>query len=351
MNKYFIYIIFILSIIGCKKEPQFIENENPNNQVGDRIVYILNEGLFNANNTTLTQYNITQSTVTNNYFELKNNRKLGDTGNDIQEYGSKIYIVVNVSSQIEVTDLKGNSIAQIPLFDNGVARQPRNITFYHDKAFISCFDGTVAVIDTTDFNIQAFIQVGRNPEGIAVQHDKVYVANSGGLDFPNYDTTVSVIDPNLLVEIKKISVGINSGTVVGYNDKIYVISRGNHNTIDPKLVIIDTESDSVIQTINYPLTAFVPNKLKDIAYVVDKNNSNVMTFDMEADTIINYNFINGSQFETLFGMSVDPFTNQLYCTDAHGYVVTGEVKVYNDSGVLQKSFQAALNPGHFVFVD
>lgn len=41
-----------------------------------------------------------------NYFRSLNRRGLGDTANDMAIYGEKLYIVVNVSSQIEVIDLQ-----------------------------------------------------------------------------------------------------------------------------------------------------------------------------------------------------------------------------------------------------
>lgn len=81
-----------------------------------------------------------------------------NTANDIALYGSKLYIVVNVSSTIEVIDFQtGISIKQIPMFtDNGSSRQPRHIAFYENKAYVCSFDGTVARIDTTSLQIESF---------------------------------------------------------------------------------------------------------------------------------------------------------------------------------------------------
>ena len=65
------------------------------------------------------------------YFRALNHRGLGDTANDMDIYGSKLYVVVNVSSTVEVIDLQsGLSVKQIPMLtDNGSSRQPRAITF------------------------------------------------------------------------------------------------------------------------------------------------------------------------------------------------------------------------------
>ena len=113
-------------------------------------------------------------------------------------YGNKIYIVVNVSSTVEVIDFTtGKSIRQIQMLrDNGSSRQPRSIAFDKDKAYVCSFDGTVARIDTTSLEIEAIITAGRNPDDICVQNNKLYVSNSGSLDYsgPGVDNTVSVID-------------------------------------------------------------------------------------------------------------------------------------------------------------
>ena len=159
-------------------------------------MYVLSEGLFNMNNSTLGLLNFENSTLNTNFFLYQNNRGLGDTGNDMKSYGGKLWIVVNVSSQVEVVDFKsGVSIKRIPFFSaSNVARQPRYIAFSGSKAYVCSFDGTVARIDTTSLNIEAVTTVGRNPDGIAVANGKLYVSNSGGLDAPNYSKTVSVID-------------------------------------------------------------------------------------------------------------------------------------------------------------
>ena len=67
-------------------------------------MYILSEGLFNQNNSSLARYSFNQQKRTSNYFSANNQRGLGDTANDMAIYGNKIYIVVNVSSTVEVID-------------------------------------------------------------------------------------------------------------------------------------------------------------------------------------------------------------------------------------------------------
>ena len=72
---------------------------------------VLCEGLFQQNNSQLSFVSFENNQVENNFFLNRNNRQLGDTGNDLKRYGDKIYIVVNVSSTIEILD--ANSFASV----------------------------------------------------------------------------------------------------------------------------------------------------------------------------------------------------------------------------------------------
>ena len=142
-------------------------------------LYVLSEGLFNQNNSTLARHSFTNNQTITSYFSSINNRGLGDTANDMALYGNKLYIVVNVSSQIEVIDwYTGLSVKQIPLLqDNGSSRQPRNIAFHQDKAYVCCFAGTIARIDTTSLTVDDKQHAGRNPDGICVHIQTLYVSN------------------------------------------------------------------------------------------------------------------------------------------------------------------------------
>ncbi|MGQ9845941.1 MAG: YncE family protein [Bacteroidales bacterium] len=364
MKKQFNLIFFLVLMalcFSCVKEP--IEPEKPQDVEIDTTysaigVYVLNEGLFNMNNSTLTFYNNSSSTAITDFFDIQNGRKLGDTGNDIAIYGNKMYIVVNVSSQLEVVNpYTGKSIKQIPFFNGNQPRQPRYIAFYKNKAFVCSFDGTVAVIDTASLVIEKFINVGRNPDGIAVVNNKVYVSNSGGLDYPNYDNTVSVIDANTLTEIKRIQVQINPYVMVPdkYGD-LYVVSRGNYGDIKMCLQIIDTNTDELKYTFpNIEVLNLAING--DTAYVyyydyVSGTEPKIMTINVKDETIINHNFISdGTIIQTPYGIAVQPITGDVFITDAKGFVNTGEVICFNKNGQKKYSFTAGLNPGHIAFLN
>ena len=341
-------LLFLLQ--ACEKAPVAPPKIDSSTLRGFGLV-VLNEGLFNMNNSTITWHDFETKSAHTDWFESVNGRRLGDTGNDLVVHGGKIYVIVTVSSQLEILDANtGQSLRQIPFFDGTRPRQPRAVAFLHNKAFVCSFDGTVAVIDTATLEIERFIQVGRNPDGIATANNKIYVSNSGGLDFPNYDNTVSVIDFDTMTEIKRIPVGINPFTIRSDGGRyLYLVSRGNYADIPMRLQIIDTAIDEVVHTFTgFQALDFALGK--NIAYVyyhdfMGRTGSSIMTINMDTWEIITPNFISdGTRLETIYGIYADTLAGRIFVADAKGFTTQGRIYSFNKDGELLYSFNAGLNP-------
>ena len=351
---------FVFILLGCKKEPNApnLKKINIDTSLVTTGIYVLNEGLMNMNNASLTYYSFNDSIPQTDYFNRVNGRKLGDTGNDMAVYGNRLYIVMCISSQLEVIELSsGKSIKRIPIFNGDKARQPRRIAFYKNKALVCSFDGTVAIIDTGSLEIEKYITVGRNPDAIAVVNNKAYVSNSGGLDAPNYDNTVSVIDLQYFVETKKINVQINPYNMASddYGD-LYVISRGDYDKKKMCLQIIDTKFDELKYTFpDFEALNLVINGDTAYVYYFDfstGSGSKILLLNVKTETMINDNFINdGTKIQTAFGISVDKISTDVFITDAKGFVNTGEVICFGNNGHKKYSFKAGLNPGKVAFLN
>jgi hypothetical protein len=335
---------------GCRKEH---EHPTLTPQLTHGL-YVLNEGLFNMNNASITRYDFETNTAFTDFFEYTNGRKLGDTGNDIGIYGGKIYILTTGSGQLEVLQAKtGVSIAQVPLFEGNLSRQPRAMAFYQDKVFVACFDGKVIAIDTTEFKTSIMGQAGQNPDGIVLAGNKLYVSNSGGLNFPNYDSTVSVFDPQTLIELKRIKVGINPGSIAAdaYGD-VYVVCRGNYGNIPSQITVIDSQTDLPKLTIRtHALQVFV---FGDTAWITNIDyagtmQSRIALMEVRSKQIVNESFIaDGTSPETVYGIHVDRSRKLVFLADSRSFIHTGLVHAYNLSGQRQFSFNAGINPSKMV---
>lgn len=320
-------------------------------------LYVLSEGLFNMNNSTLAMYDFPSQSFVSDFFSSVNQRGLGDTANDMEQYGSKIYIVVNVSSQVEVIDAKtGVSLKRIPLFnDANVARQPRYVDFYGGKAYVCNFDGTVARIDTSSLAVESYVAVGRNPDGICHANNKLYVSNSGGLDYPNYDSTVSVIDIPAFKETKRITVGKNPGAIhADSQGDVYVVSRGDYSVANHyKWVRISSEDDKVVQRFDdLPVLNFYI--YDNVAYLYNYDFASqigwIKTFDCRTETIKQDPFItDGTAVQTPYAICADSKSGNVFVAEAYSFTTKGDILCFDKTGKLKYRLNnMGLNPNHII---
>lgn len=327
-----------------------------------RSAFVLNEGIFQVNNSTLTHINLDLGVVTQNYFEQRIKRLLGDTGNDMMIVGDIMYIVVNNSNRLEIVDLKTwTSIKSIEMSKDNVGSSPREIIEHDGKVFVTNFNGYVAVIDSVN-NFQNpidWVKVGTQPEGIVSLNKKIYVANSNyeSTTFTTNPGSISIIDPSTLsVEetINNVGHNISGLTRDAYGD-LYIISRGNYSDISPGLVVFnstsktsDTTFDMGAQLIRIngdegfiSVGAYEPPTYAFVAKVVK--------LDVKADTLVSDELIASSNFQTLYGLDIEPESGDIYCTDARDYSVSGDVIVFDKNGQKKSMFKTGVNPTKVLF--
>lgn len=359
-QKSFSFLIFIALFCFSCNDMVDVEREIdvPENQTAGKML-VLSEGLFNMNNSTLAYYDFEKKELITDYFLQKNGRGLGDTANDMILYGSKIYIVVNVSSQIEVIDAAtGLSVQRIPLFDeNEFARQPRYLDKKDGKVYVTCFDGNLVRIDTTKLEVDAIVKCGRNPEGLCIVGEKIYVANSGGLDFPDNDNTVSVVDVKTFKELKKIEVAQNPYKLFSDSEgDVYVSSRGNYSASLPyRFQRIDSYVDKVVQdfeglnVLNFHL---FEDKIYMYSYDFDSDESWIKVFDCLTEKVVSEKFItDDTKIDRPYSIQVNPFDKDVYLTNCPDFTSFGDVFCFKPDGTLNfKINNIGLNPNKILFL-
>lgn len=348
----YIKLLFIVPLLmACKKD-------KPQDDIIPQLsngVLVLCEGLFQQNNSTVSWIDRSAGSVSNQFFLQKAERALGDTGNDMKRYGNKVYIVVNVSSTIEVMDATTFvSLKQISMLDGTAAKQPRNIVFSNGKAYISCYDGFVDILDTTTLTIQGRIAVGPNPEGMTVSNNKLYVANSGGLNYPNMDSTLSVIDLSTETELYKVPVGLNPGVVTQDQDgEVYVITRGDYGAVPSRMVRVDPVNDIAVDTFNFDAAGIEPMNDKFLIMWQDPagSSSNVALFDPATEQLVNPSIISTSGITTLYNVQYDQIKDLIYVSDAMNYTNTGYIRAYSSAGTPINDYHVGLNPSKLLFYE
>ena len=344
-------IILILFVLSCRKEKPEEPQELSHLENG---IIVLCEGLFQQNNSSLFWIDLANSKVNNQFFLSQNQRQLGDTGNDIERYGNKIYVVVNNSSTIEVLSvLNGRVLKTIEMSNNGQSKQPRSALGVGGKLYVTCYDGYVDVIDTSSFEIQTRIPVGLNPEELTLANDKIYVSNSGGLSFPNADSTVSVIDPNQNVELSKITVGLNPGPIVtDHEGDVYVVSRGDYVGVPSRMHKIDSQTDELSQSFGFDASILeAMNDQLIIGYTdFSGNGSSIGLFDATTESMVNPTFIDASNM-TVYRITYSSSLSRIFVSDPLDFTTTGYLRSYDQSGAPVDSYHVGLNPSEILIIE
>jgi YVTN family beta-propeller protein len=339
-------LAFITILASCHKDKNVLKSGPPTaTRAG---LYVLNQGGFGSNNSTLTYYDYTTKTLTADIFSAVNGKKLGDVGNDVGIYGSKMYIIVNNSNKIDIVNAKtGKLIKQDSL------HQCRSIAFYKGNAFITSYDNEVAVMDTASLIINQYIQVGRNPEQLLVANNKLYVANSGGLDFGHPDTTVSVVDLTTLKETKRIPVTANpvSLTADSYGH-VYVLSLGDFASIPGGMTIINDNTDVVLSKPTVSLGFNIPIvALGDYVYYVTADGK-IAVYNAKTQTAAQANFIaDGTAIATPYTLAADPLSGEIFVGDAKDYASNGTLFAFDKTGKLEYSITTGISPGKVAFIN
>ena len=331
--------------------------------------YLLNEGSMGTNKSTLDLFDYSTGIYHMNIFAQANPtvvKEMGDVGNDLKIYGSKLYVVINCSNKLEIIDK--NTTKKIKQID---IENCRYVTYHNGKVFVSSYAGPVSPgantplgevveIDTASMEITRRVTVGYQPEEMVVSGNKLYVANSGGYRAPNYDNTVSVINLNSFTEIKKITVGINlHRMLIDKRGDLYVSSRGDHYEIEPNLYVIDTQTDEVKQDLKIPAnnmsicgdSIYVYSTF--FSYNTGEYKIKYGIIDAVTKQLVSDSFITDGtdlDIEMPYGIAINPETKEIFVTDAQNYVASGYVMCYSPQGKLKWKKIAGNIPAHIAFI-
>jgi DNA-binding beta-propeller fold protein YncE len=294
-------------------------------------------------------------------------KELGDVGNDIEIYGSKLYAVINCSNKVEVMEAaSAKRLGQVDI------PNCRYIRFHEGYAYVTSYAGPVelnphyeqrgyvARVDTATFRVVDRCLVGFQPDELEIVGNKLYVANSGGYMFPNYESTVSVIDLSTFAETKRIEVACNLHRLCAdRHGNLWVTSRGDYYTQPSRLYRVDTQSDTLVDSLDMAVSNFCLDGDSLYLYSVEWSYismTNVTTYgivDVARREIVSRNFITDGTEQTIktpYGILVHPYTKDIYVTDAGNYVSPGTLYCFDKDGRLKWNVRTGDIPAHFVLV-
>ncbi len=367
----------LLCLAGCREVDIVVPSETDQPTAADTItqvagMYLLNEGNMGSNKCTIDYMDFTTGTYSRNIYSERNPNvpmQLGDVGNDIEVYGSRLWAVINCSNKVEVLDAAtAVRIGQVNI------PNCRNVAFHGGYAYVTSYVGPVSLnpdnavpgrvykVDTLSLEIVAECQVGYQPDELAIAGGKIYVANSGGYLAPDYDNTVSVVDLATFTQERQITVGKNPSLVRCDNHgQIWVTTRGDY-IVEPGRTFVlapDKQGDyQVAQTIDVPMSNMAIHG--DSLYYCSTQWSyatqgNVVTYGIintaTRQQVSDQFITDGTQagITIPYGIAVNPASGDIYVADAKNYVSSGTLHCYSPQGVLQWSVTTGDIPAHMCF--
>lgn len=381
MHKFsLLYVLSLLMVAtACREDELVVPTEYdvitdaPRTDSMVRGFYLVNEGNMGSNKCTLDYFDYFTGLYARNFYAEKNPnviKELGDVGNDIGIYGSKLYIVVNCSHKVEVLNaVTGMRLGQIDI------PNCRYVRFHRGQAYVSSYVGPVLInpnapkgavykVDTLSLKVTAKVTVGYQPEEMEIIDDYMYVANSGGYRAPNYDNTLSVIQMVDFKQVQQIPVGINLHRVKKdkYN-QLWVSSRGDYQTRPSQLYVLSKKA-GYNQMV---LTDTIPVACSNMAihgdslyfYATEWNNytaANSISYgiiNVRTKQLLSRQFITDgtdAQITIPYGIAIHPETGDIFVSDAKNYVSSGTLYCFNRHGRKKWSVRTGDIPAHIAFL-
>jgi len=381
MRQYLLYIILLSVLSACRTDDIIIYAEDENTgvkAVTSEVIgmYVLNEGNMGSNKCTLDYLDLSANDSTIHYnrniFADRNPnevKELGDVGNDIQIYGSRLWLVINCSNKVEVC--RASDAVKIGKID---IPNCRYVTFDGGYAYVSSYVGPVSVdsnaprgrvykVDTLTLQKVDSVVVGYQPEEMAVVDGMLYVANSGGYRVPEYDHTVSVIDLASFTEERQIDVAVNLHRCrTDKYGQLWVSSRGDYYDNPSGLYWLQSDAHGQMQ-----LKGKMDMPVSDLCVVGDslyylgtEFNYTTMNYEqslgimnVRTHEIVTSQLTIPSQSWSIvqpYGIIVHPTNRDFYLMDAKNYVSSGSLLHFNADGSFDYMVRTGDIPGHAAFL-
>ncbi len=384
MKQLLYYILPLLMLSSCRNDVMVVPMEDINTggkTVKSEIIgmYLLNEGNMGSNKSSLDYLDLSGKDATVHYLRnIYSERNpetvmmLGDVGNDIQIYGSRLWLVINCSNKVEVA--QADDAVRIGKVD---IPNCRYVTFKDRYAYVSSYVGSVYSgsnsplgsvykVDTLSLQKVDSCSVGYQPEEMAIIGKKLYVANSGGyqgMTGQGYESTVSVIDLDKMQETERITVAPNLHRIrKDKYDQLWLTSRGNYMDSESKIYWLNKGGDGKMQVIGH-----LDQPVSDLCIVGDSlyfygsqwseiTMTNTVTYgiiDVRTHQIVSTSLSDAPEINKIrmpYGIIVNPIHRDFYLMDAKNYVSSGELLHFLPDGTFDWKVKTGDIPAHAVFL-
>jgi len=307
-------------------------------------VLILNEGNFFSGNGTIDVFNIREGTSETAAYQAI------ATVQQAVHYQDNIYLVTNAPDRLDVlnTDLELEQSVDQGL-DNPIDFAAiGNLGFISNwgdinTAFTDTPDSFIAIVDLDNNTVIDSVLLSARPQGLLAYDDKLFIANEGG-------STVSVLDP---ADLSLVEINVPSGPsdlVVDSESMLWVLcTSGNLVEIDPDDLSLGSEIGG-LTTGGFNEKMAIDGMGNTLYFLGGTNNSftgltTIYTVDLntqQVDAFVENGF-------ALYGIGVNPESNEVYAGDSNAFQSTGTGFRYHADGTKLGEFPTGIGPRGFLF--
>jgi hypothetical protein len=332
-----------LVIFSCKKERPQLPVPSPvvvQSNSGTKV-FVLNQGVWPNDNSSVTLYDEDAGLIADNYFKLKNpNIPLGSVPQSMTKIGDKYFVVVNSANKLIVLDSSFVKISEITGLNS-----PRYIEHVrNNKAYVSdLYAENIHIINTQTLSKSGTIKCKGWTEQMTTIANKTYVCN--------YDSAKIYVVDNVN-DVVSDSIQLRKGAewmVQDKNKNIWVLFTSIYNTEMKYLTCIDPTTKSVIKDFEFATSEFPTalhiNTTGDKLYYI---NTHVFSMNISDTQLPSQLLINGTG-KTFYALGVSPVTERLYVSDSKYGQAIDNIYIYKKTGEQLSSFQSGYITGNFFF--
>lgn len=311
------------------------------------------EGNFQYSNATLSYYDPLTDELQSEVFYRANGMRLGDVMQSMVVHDGRGWLVVNNSRVVFVIDPDTfRETGRIEGFTS-----PRYIQFVGDhKAYVSqLWDNRIAIVDTRRLEITGYIEVPGMEAGSGSTEQMVLLDGYVYCNCWSYQNRIIKIDTATDRVVGELTVGIQPNSLVlDCNGKLWTITDGGYPESPagyeaPALWRIDAATLTIEHQFRFKLGATLSklqiNAAGDTLYWI---NDDVWQMDISARRLPVKGII-ASRGTRYYALTVSPYDNDIYVSDAIDYQQEGIVYRYKPNGTLTHQFYVGVNPSSFAW--
>jgi YVTN family beta-propeller protein len=342
--KPFAISIIAISITSCSTSTP----EAPRGEFATGVI-VVNEGNFSESNGSISHFNESDNTITQDIFDQANEVSSGGIIQSVYFYEDLAFIIDQAGNRIEVVEAE--TFKSIAIIDDGLTT-PRYMVVANGKGYVSNWgnfdanynlpDSYVAVIDLNSFTVSKSIETGNGSEGLFIFGGNVYVANS-------YSNTIQEIDSSNDTVAGSISVPTGPTTFAeDKNGMTWVLSSSFFSGSSLSQINLATEQVLTSFPVSESAKSLNINGAGDQIYYLSTpfgTDAIVKTVPISATEDVPNALITAPN---LYGMGVDPVTNIIYLGNHNGFQGNGTIIRYEDENLMD-SYATGIAPNGFVF--